>query len=477
EFGNVDSSESGNATPTVGASSSSSASANASQVDLHSSRPHSHSHSHSHSHPLRRSSANTLPPASIAPVQRTGQLQPMAGHAGAQHALITEEVSAVGKVSTAAYIDYFRSCTWTGTALFVGGMLLNQGLLVLSNVWLKVWSSANERSTQTHSTAYYITIYGIFGLAASAFCYLRSDIQWSVCAVRSGRTTHQKMLESVFHSPMSFFDTTPLGRVLQRFSKDQNSVDEVIPKTVSSWSQNLFSIVLSLLVIVFSLPAFGLVMVPVLLFFFYLKNYFLMTSRTLKRLDSTTRSPIYASFQESLVGAATIRAYGQSERFMAENLRKVDSNQSCVYPYLSLNRWLAVRLEFMSAFIIFATALLGVLSLLYGKGDAGLVGLSVTYALQSTQQINWMLRMECDLENSMCDYVRIQEFQELPSEAPEVIEHNRPAESWPEQGTVEFKNYSTRYREGLDLVLRDLSFRVEPRQKVGIVGRTGAGKS
>ncbi|KAJ1870219.1 hypothetical protein LPJ57_005388, partial [Coemansia sp. RSA 486] len=188
-------------------------------------------------------------------------------------------------------------------------------------------------------------------------------------------------------------------------------------------------------------------------------------------------SPIYASFQESLVGAATIRAYGQSDRFMAENLRKVDSNQRCVYPYLSLNRWLAVRLEFMSAFIIFATALLGVLSLLYGKGDAGLVGLSVTYALQSTQQINWMLRMECDLENSMCDYVRIQEFQDLPSEAPEIIEDNRPAKSWPEQGMVEFEGYSTRYRDGLDLVLKDLSFRVEPRQKVGIVGRTGAGKS
>ncbi|KAJ2704611.1 hypothetical protein FB645_003108 [Coemansia sp. IMI 203386] len=466
EFGHVESSESGNATPTVGTLSG--GSGGSSSVDLAGSR--------------RRSTANTLPPASIAPMQRTGQLHSIVDHAaGPQQALITEEISAVGKVSTSAYVDYFRSCTWAGTAMFIGGMVLNQGFLVISNVWLKVWASANELSSSggppAHSTAYYISIYGILGLAASIFCYLRSDIQWSVCAVRSGRTTHQKMLESVFHSPMSFFDTTPLGRILQRFSKDQNSVDEVIPKTVSSWTQNLFSIILSLLVIVLSLPAFGLVMVPVLLFFFYLKNYFLLTSRTLKRLDSTTRSPIYASFQESLVGAATIRAYGQSDRFMAENLRKVDSNQRCVYPYLSLNRWLAVRLEFMSAFIIFATALLGVLSLLYGKGDAGLVGLSVTYALQSTQQINWMLRMECDLENSMCDYVRIQEFQDLPSEAPEVIEHNRPAKSWPEQGMVEFKGYSTRYREGLDLVLKDLSFRVEPRQKVGIAGRTGAGKS
>ncbi|KAJ2733976.1 hypothetical protein IW152_002632 [Coemansia sp. BCRC 34962] len=285
------------------------------------------------------------------------------------------------------------------------------------------------------------------------------------------------MLAAVFRSPMSFFDTTPLGRILQRFSKDQLSVDETIPRTFGSWFQNFTTVLLSLSVIVVAMPAFGLVIVPMVLFFFYLKNYFLETSRTLKRLDSTTRSPIYASFQEMLVGVSTIRAYGKSERFMAENLRKIDTNQRCVYPYLSLNRWLAVRLEFMSALIIFATAMLGVISLLTGKGDAGLVGLSVSYAMQSTQQINWMLRMECDIENSMCDYVRIQEYEQLTPEAPEVIEDNRPERSWPEQGMVEFKDYSTRYREGLDLVLKDVSFAVNPCEKVGIVGRTGAGKS
>ncbi|KAJ2720120.1 hypothetical protein GGI07_004797 [Coemansia sp. Benny D115] len=436
----------------------------------------------------RRLTATSLPPASIAPIQRTGQLHTIGDSGDSQqqprNTLITEEISAVGKVSTMAYIDYFRSCSWSGTTLFAVGMILNQGLLVLSNVWLKTWSAANEEHSRSeeehgskHGPMYYIAIYGLFGIAATIFCYIRSVVQWSVCVVRSGRSTHQKMLEAVFRSPMSFFDTTPLGRILQRFAKDQNSVDESIPRTASSWFQNLTNITLSLVVIVVSLPMFGLVMLPVLVFFFHLKNYFLLTSRTLKRLDSTSRSPIYSSFQESLVGASTIRAYGKSDRFIAENLRKIDANQRCVYPYLSLNRWLAVRIEFMSAFIIFATALLGVISLIYGNVDAGLVGLSVTYALQSTQQINWMLRMECDLENSMCDYVRIQEFQQLKPEAPEIVTDNRPAKQWPEQGMVEFKGYSTRYREGLDLVLKDLSFRVLPRQKIGIVGRTGAGKS
>ncbi|KAJ2863548.1 hypothetical protein GGH94_003542, partial [Coemansia aciculifera] len=428
----------------------------------------------------RRSTLNSLPAASIAPVQRTGQLRTITD--GGRGMLISEEVSAVGKVSVEAYIDYFRACTWGGTMMLVCGMLLNQGLLVLSNVWLKIWANANEIHEHEglpdqHSTLYYIAIYGVLGIFSVLFAYCRSAVQWSVCAVRSGRTTHRNMLAAVFRSPMSFFDTTPLGRILQRFSKDQLSVDEVIPRTFGSWFQNFSVVLLSLTVIVVSMPAFGLVIVPMILFFFYLKNYFLETSRTLKRLDSTTRSPIYASFQEMLVGVSTIRAYGKSERFMAENLRKIDTNQRCVYPYLSLNRWLAVRLEFMSALIIFATAMLGVISLLTGKGDAGLVGLSVSYAMQSTQQINWMLRMECDLENSMCDYVRIQEYEQLTPEAPEVIEDNRPERSWPEQGVVEFKNYSARYREGLSMVLKDVSFSARSGEKVGIVGRTGAGKS
>ncbi|KAJ2908437.1 hypothetical protein GGI21_002887 [Coemansia aciculifera] len=428
----------------------------------------------------RRSTLYSLPPVSIAPVQRTGQLRTTAGND--RGLIMSEEISAVGKVSLATYIDYFRACSWSGTTMLVSAMLLGQAFTVFSNVWLKIWSSANEihereGTPNKHSTNYYIAIYGALGLVSVVFAYFRSISHVCVCAVRSGRTTHRNMLAAVFRSPMSFFDTTPLGRILQRFSKDQLSVDEVIPRTFASWFQNVAAALLSLTVIVASMPAFGLVIVPLFVFFFYLKNYFLGTSRTLKRLDSTTRSPIYASFQEMLVGVSTIRAYGKSERFMAENLRKIDTNQRCIFPYLSLNRWLAVRLEFMTALITFATTMLGILSLLYGKSDAGLVGLAVLYAMQSTQNINWLLRMECDLENSMCDFVRIQEYEQLPPEAPDVIEDHRPTRSWPEQGVVEFKNYSTRYREGLEFVLKDVSFSVKPREKIGIVGRTGAGKS
>ncbi|KAJ2873875.1 hypothetical protein GGH93_002885 [Coemansia aciculifera] len=428
----------------------------------------------------RRSTLNSMPPISIAPAHRAGQLRATAD--SGQGTLIMKEVSAAGKVSIATYMDYFRASTWSSWALFAAGMTLSQGFLVLSNIWLKVWSSANDTrmrdgTPESHGVLYYIAIYGMLGLISAVFSYTQSIVLWSVCAVRCGRATHRNMLDAVLRSPMSFFDTTPLGRVLQRFSKDQTSVDEVIPRTFGSWLQNLVSIVFSLAVIMYLMPAFGLMIIPTVLFFFYLKNHFLETSRMLKRLLSTTRSPIYSSFEETLAGVSTIRAFGKSDSFIAENLQRLTANHRCAYLLLAMNRWLAIRQEIVSALIIFVTAMLGVISLLYGKADVGVIGLSLSYALQNTQQINWMLRMEGDLENSMCDYVRVQEYEQLTPEAPDVIEDNRPEGSWPEQGMVEFKNYSTRYREGLDLVLKGISFAVKPREKVGIVGRTGAGKS
>ncbi|KAJ2505450.1 hypothetical protein IWW47_002040 [Coemansia sp. RSA 2052] len=421
----------------------------------------------------RRLAIDSIPPVTIVPVQCTGQLR--ATSSSGSGTLIKKEVSAVGKVSISTYMDYFRTSTWSSWAIFASLLLLSQGFLVLGNIWLKIW--ANDSEAHEHGDMYYIAIYGAFGLISSLFTYYCKVVQWNMCAVRSGRTTHRNMLAAVFRSPVSFFDTTPQGRILQRFSKDQSSIDEVIPNNFGSWLQNLITVSFSFSVIVYSMPAFGLVLLTVAIGFAYLKHYFLDPSRTLKRLLSTTRSPIYAIFQEMLVGVATIRAYGKSDSFISEHLQRFTVYQRCIYVSTAMNRWLGVRQEFMSTIIVFATAMLGVISLLYGKVDVGIFGLSLTYALQNTSQIGWMIRNEGELENSMCDYMRIQEYEQLTPEAPEVIEDHRPARSWPEQGVVEFKNYSTRYREGLDLVLKDVSFAVKPCEKVGIVGRTGAGKS
>ncbi|KAJ2717978.1 hypothetical protein GGI07_005906, partial [Coemansia sp. Benny D115] len=289
---------------------------------------------------------------------------------------------------------------------------------------------------------------------------------------------HENMLYGVLRSPMSFFDVTPLGRILNRFSSDLQRCDEALPRSVSGMVNTMVSVISAVTVIGFSTPLMLVVMFPLAFVYRYLQQRYLFSSRELRRLDSTTRSPIFAHFQESIGGVSTIRAYGQQSRFVAENEHRLDKNIRAYYTYLSLNRWLSLRLETLGNTVMLGTTLLAIISLQYfGYGDAGLVGLSVAYALDFTSSLNWSVRSYTEVENSMIQLERVVEYARLPAEAPEIVTDNRPAKQWPEQGMVEFKGYSTRYREGLDLVLKDLSFRVLPRQKIGIVGRTGAGKS
>ncbi|KAJ2589099.1 hypothetical protein IWW49_002655 [Coemansia sp. RSA 1797] len=277
---------------------------------------------------------------------------------------------------------------------------------------------------------------------------------------------------------MSFFDVTPLGRILNRFSSDLQRCDEMLPRSVSSMVNTMVNVVSAVAVIGMSTPLVLVLMLPLAFVYRYLQQRYLRSSRELRRLDSTTRSPIFAHFQESIGGVPTIRAYNQQPRFVYENESRVGLNMRAYYTYLSLNRWLSLRLETLGNTVMLGTTLLAIGSVQYfGYGDAGLVGLAVTYALDFTSSLNWSVRSYTEVENSMIQLERVVEYAELPSEAPEVIEDRRPAASWPDQGMVEFKDYSTRYREGLDLVLKGLSFRVQPNQKVGIVGRTGAGKS
>ncbi|CAJ0826241.1 3215_t:CDS:10 [Entrophospora sp. SA101] len=294
----------------------------------------------------------------------------------------------------------------------------------------------------------------------------------------AARKLHEDMLNSVVRSPTSFFDTTPLGRILNRFSKDQYTIDEVLPRTFAGYFRTIFYVLATILVIAFSTPLFIIVIVPMIFVYRYIQVYYLSTSRELKRLDSVTRSPIYAHFQETLGGVTTIRAYQQTDRFIEENENRLDENQKAYFPSISCNRWLAVRLEFLGSLIIFSASILAVVTLLTtGNIDAGLVGLSVTYALSVTQALNWAVRQFCEIETNIVSVERVKEYIELPSEAPLVIHDNRPAPTWPHSGLIEYNDYSTRYREGLELVLKGVTFKIQPKEKIGIVGRTGAGKS
>lgn len=259
---------------------------------------------------------------------------------------------------------------------------------------------------------------------------------------------------------------------------DIYKVDEVIARTFNMLFNNVVKSGATLALISWTTPAFTAFIIPITLMYLFIQRYYLRTSRELKRLDSVSRSPIYAHFQESLGGISTIRAYRQQDRFELENEWRVDNNLKAYYPSISANRWLAVRLEFIGAIVILAAAGLAIISVVSHSGlSAGQVGLAMSYALQITTSLNWIVRQSVEVETNIVSVERVLEYARLPSEAQEINSRNRPPVSWPARGEVKFEKYSTRYREGLDLVLKNINLDIKSHEKIGVVGRTGAGKS
>lgn len=418
-----------------------------------------------------RSSA-TLRRASMASITK----QARKSQAGKDR-LMTVEESAKGSVGWDVYKEYAKSCSFYGVCMVLGFQIIAQALQVGANVWLKHWSSMNQREGTNSHVWLYLGIYACIGWGGAIVTILQTLALWILCAIRSARVLHGEMLNTVVHSPMSFFDTTPLGRILNRFSKDQHTVDELLPRVFQSYFRVLFSVLATIVIIATSTPLFLLLIVPLGFIYIYVQRYYLSTSRELKRLDSVGKSPIYSHFQETIAGVSTIRAYEQQRRFTFENETRLDDNQRAYFPSISCNRWLAVRLEFLGSIIILGAAAFAVLGVLYGQSyiDAGLVGLSVSYALSITQALNWVIRSYCEIETNIVSVERVKEYIDLPMEK---YQGERTVDTkWPEKGHIQFHDFGARYRPGLDLALRDVSLDIAPREKIGIVGRTGAGKS
>jgi len=273
---------------------------------------------------------------------------------------------------------------------------------------------------------------------------------------------------------MSFFDTTPTGRIVNRFGRDIDVVDNTLPTNLTSALNCFVQVGGTLVVICYSTPLFIVVIVPLAILYYTVQRFYITTSRQLKRIESVSRSPIYSHFSETVSGCSSIRAYKVAHRFIRTSEQRVDVNQMCLYPSMVSNRWLGIRLETVGNLTIFFAALFAVLG--RDSLDAGIVGLSVSYALQITSMLNYAVRMSSEVETNIVSVERIKEYSEVPQEAAWQVEP-RPQADWPQDGSVRFSDYQVRYREGLDLVLRGITFNVSGGEKVGIVGRTGAGKS
>ncbi|KEI41088.1 uncharacterized protein L969DRAFT_86336 [Mixia osmundae IAM 14324] len=383
-----------------------------------------------------------------------------------------------GSVKIDVYKEYIKANGAFGVFCYLSTIVLQQLLAIVTNYWLKDWSQHNNETGTNGNLSYWLGVYYALGLLTTLTYTINGVLLYALCVVRSARKMHDSMYEAVIRSPMLFFETTPIGTVLNRFSRDVAVCDEILARVFGGFFRTLASVIGVIVVISTSAPLFLVVVIPLLFAYKRIQSYYLATSRALKRLDATSKSPIFASFSETLTGLTTIRAYRQQKRFSAENEGKVDRNQRAYFPSVSCNRWLAVRLEFIGSIIIFAAALLSVFGLVRSKTlDAGLVGLMMTYALSTTQALNWIVRSATEVETNIVSIERMQEYISLPPEAPEVISDNRPPADWPSKGAIEFVDYATRYRAGFDLILKDINFKIKPGERVGVCGRTGAGKS
>lgn len=390
-----------------------------------------------------------------------------------------------GSVKTEVYKTYLNANGRFGVGIALLTIVGQQVLSLLTNLWLKHWSSGNEfRSSQDGSQdgshlGYYLGVYGLLGLVTSLLTLSNGITLLSICAVRSAKYLHDQMFHKVLRAPMSFFDTTPVGTILNRFSRDVYVIDEVLARVFSGFLRTTAAVVGVVAVVSWAVPPFLVVCLPLLMIYKSIQSYYLATSRELKRIDSITKSPIFVMFSETLTGVATIRAFGEQGRFIVENEFRVDRNQEAYFASIGANRWLAVRLELIGNFMILTAALLAVSSLAANRPlDSGMVGVLMSYALSITQSLNWLVRSATEVETNIVSCERVVEYTQLKQEGPwETDEHHRPRPTWPEQGEIVYEGVECRYRDGLDLVLKGVDFKVQPQEKIGICGRTGAGKS
>ncbi|XP_004616472.1 ATP-binding cassette sub-family C member 2 [Sorex araneus] len=391
--------------------------------------------------------------------------------------LIEKEFMETGKVKFINYLKYLQAIGGGFIFFIVFSYVLNSVAFIGSNLWLSAWTGDSKLFNSTNYPASQrdlrVGVYGALGVTQGLFV-LMANLLCAHGTIYASNTLHRQLLDNILRAPMSFFDTTPIGRIVNRFAGDITTLDDVLPTSLRSWILCFLGIISTLVMICLAAPTFVIVVIPLSIIYVFIQIVYVTTSRQLRRLDSVTRSPIYSHFSETVSGLSVIRAFEHQQRFLQHNERGIDTNQKCVFSWIISNRWLAVRLELVGNMIVFFASLLMVIYRETLNGDT--VGFVLSNALNITQTLNWLVRMTSEVETNIVAVERINEYIQVPSEAPWVTE-KRPPGGWPSKGEIRFSNYQVRYRPELDLVLKGITCDIKSTEKIGVVGRTGAGKS
>jgi ABC-type multidrug transport system fused ATPase/permease subunit len=403
-----------------------------------------------------------------------------------------DEDRAIGAVKGSVYFDYVKALgglTRKQRAFMIPVLLVasvSASLLpLLQKTWLAMSSNllaghgaaANALERAAGGTMSSILVYGGLGLAALVGVLL-NRLLWLERGMAAGRDLHDFMLKAVLRAPLRFFDSTPIGRILQRFSRDVEAVDIQLQWSFETTVRCLVNIGMALALILGILPLMAMVIVPVLWLYYLLQRDYRVPAREAKRLDSIGRSPRFAHFKETLQGLVVIRSYGKTGTFLGQFYERLAHSNRMFYASYMLNRWFSSRIPLLGAFVSTGTAVFIVLYAWQGKISPGVAGLVMVYALSLWESLNWAVRIFAEVEARMTSVERLKYYASLESEADVA---RPPAaqlpESWPGPGEVVFDRVVARYAAHLPPVLKGISFRVPAGSRVGIIGRTGSGKS
>ncbi|XP_062980311.1 ATP-binding cassette sub-family C member 10 isoform X2 [Elgaria multicarinata webbii] len=322
---------------------------------------------------------------------------------------------------------------------------------------------------------FYLTVYGCIAGANSVFTILRAFL-FAYGTIHAATVVHNRLLRRVMKATMTFFDTTPTGRILNRFSSDLYCVDDSLPFILNIFLANIFGLLGMLVMITYGLPWIGLVLLPLAAIYYSIQRYYRRTSRELKRLYSLTLSPIYTHFSETLTGLSIIRATRATGRFETENQQRLELNQRCRFASNTAMQWLDIRLQMIGVAVVTAIAGIAIIQHQRKMGDPGLVGLALSYALSVTNLLSGLITSFTQTETMMVSVERTEEYAtEIPIESQE--ESLQVAPDWPSRGHIEFQQVILTYRPDLPSALDGVTFTIYPGEKIGVVGRTGSGKS
>ncbi|XP_077026378.1 ATP-binding cassette sub-family C member 9 isoform X5 [Tamandua tetradactyla] len=358
--------------------------------------------------------------------------------------------------------------------LMIFSKLLKHSVIVAIDYWLATWTSEYNKSyTGKADQTFYVAGFSILCGAGIFLCLVTSlTVEWM--GLTAAKNLHHNLLNKIILGPIRFFDTTPLGLILNRFSADTNIIDQHIPPTLESLTRSTLLCLSAIGMISYATPVFLIALVPLGVAFYFIQKYFRVASKDLQELDDSTQLPLLCHFSETAEGLTTIRAFRHETRFKQRMLELTDTN-NIAYLFLSAaNRWLEVRTDYLGACIVLTASIASI----SGSSNSGLVGLGLLYALTITNYLNWVVRNLADLEVQMGAVKKVNSFLTMESENYEgTMDPSQVPEHWPQEGEIKIHDLCVRYENNLKPVLKHVKAYIKPGQKVGICGRTGSGKS